>query len=233
MRKLLAVLAVVSFLAAPLAALSQDGEGRVRLRDRIEAWNLTQDWVGDGQYSVVFFDEEAFEDIFNEEYMGMVRFGLGWYPAENLSINWYTCGLYDTGRALGSYSGKRSDEDVELYVVPLQLNVRYRFKYLDNQLFVPSVYIGGDYWYFQEVNDESDNVVGDKLGWHWGADLGILLDGIDPGAAHRMAMDWNIDDTLLVLGYEQLIVGEWEDGLEFSGAAYSLGIRFETEGVRD
>ncbi len=197
---------------------------------RTRAWQLTQSWMGEGDYSGVIFEEDAFEDLFEKDYFPMVRFGLCWYPVENVSLGLYTGGLYEAGHAIGTVTGEESEEDSELYVLPVMLDLRLRFRFLEDQLIVPSLRAGGDYWYFQELNDYADNVEGDKTGYHWGGDLAFLLDPIDPRAAHRMAKTWNVDDTYLVLGYQSYYVGEGEDGLKFSGSAYSVGIRFETAG---
>ena len=101
---------------------------------------------------------------------------------------------------------------------------------MHRQLLVPSLWAGVDYWYFREVNHFDDNVDGDKSGYHWGADLAILLDPIDEWSAHFLKKDFGIEDTYLVAGYEWLRVGEAEDGLEFSGELYTVGVRFEIVG---
>ncbi|HUT51959.1 MAG TPA: hypothetical protein VM658_01075 [bacterium] len=200
------------------------------LKRRIQDWRDRQDWVGEGSYGSVTLDEEAFEQIFGHRSYSLVRFGWGWYPAPNLCLVGVAGGMYNAGHSVGSISGKSSGEAVELYVLPLQWNVRYRFAFVEDQFMVPSVWAGVDYWYFQELNEFRDNVDGDKSGWHWGADVAFLLDKLDPEAAHHMKMDYGIDGTYLVAGYEALMVGEAEDGLKFSGSLYSIGLRFEVAG---
>lgn len=201
-------------------------ERRIRLKRSIQGWEDTQEWYVEGSYSGIFFNEEAFDDIFDRDYMPMVRFGSGWYAAPNLSLGLHVGGIYDVGRGIGTITGASSG-DVTLFVVPVQLNLRYRFLFLEDQILVPSVWAGADYWYFQEVNEHFENVDGDKAGFHLGGDLSILLDPAEPRSANKLKQNFGIDDTYLCLGYEYLNVGGDGGGLDFSGAAYTVGLRFE------
>lgn len=225
-----AALAAV-LLLLPLATWAQEEAGsKPGIRSRLEAWQNSQTWSSEASYSAVAFDEEAFETVFGRDRYSLLRFGGAWYPVRNLSLGCYMGGMYESGQAVGEITGEESGEDLELYVLPAQLTLRYELNFLEDQFFVPSVFGGGDWWYFQETSSFEDNVDGDKSGYHWGADLGILLDAIDPGAAHVMKRDWGVSDTYLTVGYEYLTVGEDEDGLEFSGELYSVGLKFSIGG---
>ncbi len=221
---LLFVLAVL-FPAVSMSKVEKDG-----IKKRIEAWQKTQDFNFGGSFAMVSFDEEAFETVFDKESHPLVRFFSGWYPAENLSFDLSMGGMYETGRAVGEISGEPSAELVELYVLPVQLNIRYRFKFLEDQLIVPSVWAGADYWVFQEQNEEEDDVEGDKSGWHYGADIGILLDTFDRSAASTIKRDYGIEDTYFFIGYEKQTIGDDEDGLSFTGENFSVGVRFDIAG---
>ncbi|NWG76179.1 MAG: hypothetical protein HXY24_16530 [Rubrivivax sp.] len=204
----------------------------IELEKRILDWQRRQSWMGEWSFSSVMFSEEAFEKVFQNQTMPMMRFGSAWYPVENLSSGIYLGALLERGHEIGTLSGKTSAEITELYVFPVQWNLRYRFQFLEDQLIVPSLQIGLDWWWFHEWNSYSDDVDGDKAGWHWIADVGFLLDPLDPFAANQMKKFWNVDDTYLVLGYEDLRVGEGEDGLRFSGQAWTIALRFETRGQK-
>jgi hypothetical protein len=227
-----ALLSVMVLAAWPGQAGSEQPAGRVSLKERLTAWNKTQSWMGDMEYLLVRFDEPAFEKIYGKEVYPLLQFGLAWYPVENLSIGWYTGGMYESGHAIGAINGKSSGEATELYVIPLELKLRYRFAYVENQWVVPSVWVGADYWWFKELNRSEDNVQGHKLGWDWGGDVALLLDRLDPAAARYMKMDLGVDDTYLVFGYQAQSVGGSGDGLSFDSWAYTLGLRFETAGVK-
>jgi hypothetical protein len=223
-------LVLAALLLVPAARAQESGTARDNVKHRIKDWQARQDSMGEGTYSAVTFDEKAFEKIFGHQTYPVIRFGLGWYPVRNLCLEGVAGGMYQAGHAVGSISGKSSGEAVELYVLPLQLNLRYRFAFVDDQFVVPSVWAGADYWYFRELNQFRDNVSGDKSGWHYGADVAFLLDPLDPEAAHHMKLDWGIAGTYLVAGYEALMVGEAGGGLKFSGSLYSIGLRFEVVG---
>ena len=214
--------------AAGAAGFVQPESGGIKAR--LEAWQSTQSWSGEALYSQVVFDEEAFEKVLGRESFPMVRIGSGWYPVTNLSLVTLVGGMYESGYAIGAITGEESGEEVSLYVLPVQLNLRYRFSFMEEQVVIPSVWAGLDYWYFREINEFDDNVEGDKSGYHYGADLALLLDVFDPVAAFHMKRDYGIESTYLFAGYEWLTVGESEDGLRFSGELWSVGLRFEIVG---
>jgi len=225
-------LALAFLFAFPHAVLCRD-EDEPGVRERLERWVNSQDRAFGGSYSQVMFEMEAFEDFFDQEMFPMVRCYSSWYPLDNLFIELSLGGMYETGKAVGLVTGEESEEDVQFYVVPVQLNLGYSFNFWEDQWVVPQVWGGGDWWYFQEINDFGDNVDGEKTGWHYGASLGFLLDALDPRSAARMKRLWGIEDTYLMAVYEQAFVGENDDGIEFSGSFYSLGIRFEISGRSD
>lgn len=231
-RLLVPVFLAVVLSALPLlpAGAGESAPESGNLKSRIQAWQKSQDYMGEALYSQVRFEEEAFEKVFGRSTFPMVGFGSGWYPVKNLCLGFYLGGMYETGSAVGAISGKGSGEDTAIYILPVRLNLAYRFSFVDEQIVVPSVWAGFDYWYFREVNEFADNVDGDKSGWHWGAELAFLLDSLDRGAAHFLKRDFGIDSTYLTAGYQGFSVGESEDGLRFSGDLYSVGLRFEVSG---
>jgi len=225
---------LIAALAVFLVALLSGGEAAARAKQnslgaRLEAWADEQSVTGGVSYSGVFFDRGYYEDFFGKEWFPLLRFHGGWAPIENLYLGWSVGGMFETGRAIGELTGERGEARVQLYVLPVQLNLRYRFKFMDNQAVVPSVWVGYDWWRFQERVDREDDLDGDKTGWHWGADLAFLLDLLDPDAAAGMKRDFGITDTYLFLGYEQMQVGRDERGFDFSGAVFMVGLRFDVE----
>ncbi len=202
-------------------SVNEDG-----IKARLKAWCLTQTWSGGASFSGVVFDDDIYEEVFDKDHLPMVRFYSGWHPVQNLSLEFSVGGLYESARSVGIGTGEESEETYEFYVLPVQVQARYSFMVSEDQWAVPSVYAGGDWWYFFEKN--GDEVEGDKSGYHFGADIALLLDPLDPSAATNMKKHWNIDNTYLCLGYEYMEVGENDDGLRFSGQVYTVGLRFET-----
>jgi hypothetical protein len=232
MKPVYKIFALILALAIFIPAQSFSKVSSDEIKKRIEDWQKTQDFNFGGSYSLVSFDEEAFETIFDKENYSLVRFFSGWYPVENLSLDSSIGGMYDAGKAVGEITGGRSGEVVELYILPVQFSIRYRFKFLEDQFIVPSIWGGGDYWLFNELNEEEDDVEGDKWGWRYGADIGFLLDPIDTSAASAIKRNYGIDDTYFVIGYEKQSIGEEENGLSFTGENYSVGIRFDIAGEK-
>jgi len=219
---LVATMAVLFFSQSPRAqSVNEDG-----IKARLKAWYLTQTWSGGASFSGVVFDDDIYEEVFDKDHLPMARFYSGWHPVQNLSLELSLGGLYESARSVGISTGEESKETYEFYVLPVQARARYSFMVSEDQWAVPSIYAGGDWWYFFEKN--GDEVDGDKSGYHAGADVALLLDPLDPTAARNMKKHWNIDNTYLVLGYEYMEVGENDDGLRFSGQAYTVGLRFET-----
>ena len=227
-------LTLIILLAVPGMAIAQSGpspdENGPGLKKRVEAWIDGQDRAMSGSYSGVVFEEEAFDDIYDDEYYPMIRLGSYWYPVENLYLGVLVGGMYETGETVGALTSARSGLDAELTVIPVQVDLGYKFDFWDKQILVPYVWGGYDWWYFEEDLEEADDTEGDKNGWHWGAGVGILLDPMDKPAAATMKRWWGVDDTYLVLAYEEARVGEDEDGIDFSGVMYSAGLRFELRG---
>lgn len=221
MKRMLALALVVAFL--PAAALAAEEE---TVKSRVKAWAASQETSLYGGYSLLYYDDPIFEQVIGRDYQPLVRLGGGWYPVPNLALEYAVGGMYEQAQTVGAISGEGSGEDFEFWVAPVEVGLRYRFKFIDNQFVVPSVFAGYDWWYFREERDSDDVVDGDKRGWHWGADLGILLDPIDPEGAFSMRKDWGVNDTYLCLGYEALEM-EADGGLDFSGEIYTVSLRFD------
>jgi len=152
---------------------------------------------------------------------------LNWtlYPVRNLGVIAGVGGLYAAGHAQGLESGKSSGEELKLYVIPGQLSLSYRFDFLNEQVFVPSLQAGGDYWAFIEDNEFQDDVKGGKSGWHAGAGLGILLDRLEWESAFRLESDFGIENVFLEVSAQKTWMNH--EGLDFSGLVYSAGFLFE------
>lgn len=178
-------------------------------------------------YSFYYFDaSEIYEDYFDKEFIEPFGLSIGWYPVRNLDLILRVGYGERKGEAKGIISGKESEEEVKLVVVPIQAEVGYRFDFFNEQFLVPSVGLGYDYWYFNQENEYSDDVDGDKTGWHVFAGLAILLDRLDPSSKLPLQQDWGIENVFLNLEMRWCWIEE-EDGFDFSGVGYSAGLLFE------
>ena len=172
-----------------------------------------------------FEEEEIFEEVFDQEHFDPIGIRFGGFPLKNLEIAFGVGYVQEKGYGVGS-GGIPSGEEVRFTIVPVQLELCYRLDFLEEQLLVPSVGVGWDWWYFKEDNEFADDVEGDKTGWHGVIGLGILLDRIDPSSRFYLQNEWGIENVFLEITYRY---GEFEkeDGFNFSGVGYSIGLRSE------
>ena len=219
-------IAVIVLFLLPSLAPAQVAESP-GLKARVKAWAQTQEWSMSGSFTATVFEQDAWKEVLGKDYLPLIRFSSSWYPVTNLSLETAVGGMYEEGAAIGSITGEASGEDFKFYAAPVEINLRYRFRFLDNQILVPSVWAGADWWYFKEDNDFSPDVEGTKTGYRLGADLGLLLDALDPPAAHTMKRDYGVNDTYLCLGYERAAVGDRNQGLSFTGDYYLVSLRFD------
>lgn len=225
MKRTLTAVVLLSLLL-PAVSWAAPATQTETLKRRVKSWAAGEEWSMSGGYSLVTFEDPVWKDMLDKDSLPLLRFGFGWYPLPNLALDLSLGGMYEKAEAVGSISGTRSGEEYELYLFPVEAGVRYRFRFLEKQWIVPSVFAGYEWWYFKEDPDGGDVVEGDKTGWRYGADIGFLLDPLDPVSAHRLKLDWNVSDTYLCLGYEVLAMNA-ESGLDFSGELITLGLRFD------
>ncbi len=173
-----------------------------------------------------FQQEDAFKEIYGREYFEPFGISFGGYPIRNLGINLNIGYAQKLGYARGELTGETSGEKLRLILVPIQLELNYRFDFLEEQLLVPSVSVGGDWWYYKEHKYEEKDVEGDKSGWHAGAGLSILLDRIDPTTRFTLQDEFGIENVFLHLEVRWCWL-ESGDGLDLSGVGYSAGLLIE------
>jgi len=178
-------------------------------------------------YSFYYFDQAAiFNEFFDKEFIEPFGISLGWYPVRNLDLQVRAGYAERKGTTIGIKSGLPSEEEVRLMVIPAQAELIYRFDFFNEQFLVPSGGAGYDYWYFQEDNEFSGNVEGDKTGWHATAGLALLLDRVDPSGKLALEQDFGIENVFLNLEARWCWL-EQENGFDFSGVGYSAGLMFE------
>jgi hypothetical protein len=169
-------------------------------------------------------DSDNFDKIFHQTYLTPFMLSLGSYPIRNLSVNLNAGYAQAKGTAVAEGGTESSGETVKLTVIPVQLEVTYRFDYFDEQLLVPVVGLGGDYWYYKEDNQYSKDVEGFKGGWHATAGVGILLDRLDPTS--RIALkEYGIENVVLEI--EGRYCSMETKGLNLSGIGASVGLLIE------
>ncbi len=117
------------------------------------------------------------------------------------------------------------------YLIPVDVAARYRFNYYDDQVLVP--FIGGGFDFYHLRNDKAlaeedrDNDKW-KYGYHGVGGVQILLDYFSPDQARDMKNNWKIENTYLNAEVKYSVVDNFSaDDLDLGGIIYTAGLRFE------
>ena len=123
--------------------------------------------------------------------------------------------------------GGRSDDNVMLTALPVNLSLGLRGDFVKHQLVVPAVGASLEAWPWKQEPYGSGTISGMKTGWSWNAGLQLLLDRMDPSAASKLRVRTGIDDTYLTFSYRSQQVGDPDEGLYYSGSVAALGLKFD------
>lgn len=127
----------------------------------------------------------------------------------------------------------RSADQARMQWFPLSLGATGRLHIIDDQPFVPYAGAGIDWIFYREdaLDTEgaaitSSRLTGSKQGWHWHAGGNILLDLFAPARAAKLEALTGINDTWLTLEFRDQTMKN-DGGFDFSGWAFSLGLRLD------
>lgn len=141
-------------------------------------------------------------------------------------------GLYSDTGGQSTTDGTTSSDSDKLTAFPLSLEGTLRLDFWKEQPVVPFGRLGGDAWIWNETWSSSNDASGGgdttagTFGWHWGAGLFLLLDGIDEGSASRLETTAGINDTYLVAEYQQTYsLGDKK--LDFTSTEVTFGLKFD------
>ncbi|MES1210499.1 MAG: MXAN_2562 family outer membrane beta-barrel protein, partial [Pseudomonadota bacterium] len=109
-------------------------------------------------------------------------------------------------------TGMLSGDTSTMKVVPMNLSLVYRFDYfLETRKIplVPFAKLGLDYAYWQ-ITDGNDNIATDStggharggtMGWHVAGGLALVIDFLDPDAAHDFDEDLGVNHTAITFEF--------------------------------
>jgi len=125
-------------------------------------------------------------------------------------------------------SGGKSDDNVELTALPVNVSLNLRGDFWKHQPIVPAVGASIEAWpWKQDPYYGAGTLGGTKTGWSWNAGIQILLDRIDPRAASKLRVRSGIDDTYLTVTYRDQTIGENGSGLIYSGQVIGIGLKLD------
>jgi hypothetical protein len=144
------------------------------------------------------------------------------------------------GRALDPKTGteKKSTDTTVFNIVPLTLDVAYRFDWLAQKKDIPLtpfVKVGLDYYFWWVLNATGDVASsgegrgsGGKFGWHASFGLALLLDWVDSDTANDFDVNVGVNNTYLFAeGVISRVDNFGSDGLDLGSEAFLFGLLFE------
>jgi hypothetical protein len=116
---------------------------------------------------------------------------------------------------------------VNYELAPLNVFVLFRGVFNENQWLVP--YAGGGWTriYYREQTEAQGTARGSADGYHGRAGLQLLLDEIDPRAAHNLYTDYGIHHTYLFGEIQVTDVKVGTPSINIGGKSYLMGLLFE------
>ena len=146
-----------------------------------------------------------------------------------------------TGNApVANGTGLPSGDQSQLKVIPVSLSLIYRFDYFLQERGFPLVPFGkvGLDWAYWQITDGNGNIAdadsgghgrGGTFGWHVAGGVALVLDFLDPDAAHDFDQDLGVNHTALTFEfYHSDISGLGEaNRLHVGDTNWTLGLLLE------
>lgn len=123
-------------------------------------------------------------------------------------------------------------------IIPIRGSLIYRFDWLAQHTAIPlsaSVKLGPDFYRWRIADGtgdtaefDGDTASGWKTGWHFAANLQLLLDVIDPGTAAAFDLAWGVNNSYLFAELMMTRVDDFGgDGFDLSDNIWLFGLSFE------
>jgi hypothetical protein len=123
----------------------------------------------------------------------------------------------------------QSDEQLNLYVIPLSASGIYHFQYADRQVVAPYVEGGLDYFGIFEISSQATSISSLKFGGgaaaHYAAGLQIQLDFLDRSGVFHMYKEYGIQHLYFLGGVRQFVA--LSSVFDFSAVMFEGGFAFE------
>ncbi len=208
--------------------------------------------INAGDYKPSKIDEEEglsakpYKEIFNNKSEFMFKLGLdyelfqrfGTFSAGTMAGFWQVL-----GKGIYNYQGSTSEksQDTTVFnIIPLELNLIYRFDYYAVNASIPLVpYVKGGldyyiYWItdargdisrYQNSENKTFEGYGGKTGYHYAGGLMFLLDWIDRETAADFDMEFGVNNSyIFVEFYRAIIDGFGSSGFDLSNTGLFFGL---------
>ncbi len=190
--------------------------------------------------------QKPYKEIFNDKSELMFKTGLDYDIFQSLgtlSIGGTTGFWQVVGKGIYNYSGvstEKSSDTTVFNILPVELNMIYKFDYYANHTNFPLVpYIKGgfDYYIFWITDSHGDvsryqasenktfEGYGGKTGYHYSGGMMFLLDWIDRETAADFDMDFGVNNSYLFIEiFQSIINGFGSNGFDLSNSGLFFGL---------
>jgi len=128
-------------------------------------------------------------------------------------------------------AGMRTDEEIDLTLIPIPLVAVLRVDVLARELDIPLLLagkIGLDMLLWDEDVGERQGGSGVAFGLRWGAEIALELDFFDRAAARSLDEEWGINHTYILFEYFGSTASDGVEGgtLELGDQTWAIGLGF-------
>jgi len=187
---------------------------------------LTPHWSVEVKGGFFYPDIENWKDFYGDDRTGHYAGSLAYKLFRQLEVGIESGYIKDRGRAYAPLNALITG-NVVYEVVPVNVFVLIRGVFSETQWLVP--YVGGGWtrMYYREKIEDQATVRGSADGVHGRAGLQILLDNMDPHAAHNLFTDYGIYHTYLFGEVQVMDVKVGTPSINIGGKSYLAGFLFE------
>jgi len=157
--------------------------------------------------------------------------------AGGLTITWINQSNFETTVGVGlkalnaeavTSSGRRTGQDSTLLIVPVEFTVRYRFQYIEKQMFIPYIDGGvqGDY-YNEDIKDHGDES-GFTAGYHGSLGVRMSLNAFAADDSEVFYQITGVKETFLVMqGRYEVIDRFGQEEFDLGGWVLTMGVELQ------
>lgn len=189
---------------------------------------------------------KPYADIFSGAawQLSLARDSKVWERFGTLSLGFSAGYWSQSGYGREQATGSASTDTTTLSIVPITLDLVYRFDELEKAWgipFIPYAKLGGVYglWWMRDgvdnlarwsdANGKSKEAMGGTGGWHATAGMRFLLDVLEPMAARSFDIEMGVNHSYLFAEYQMLRLNDFgnKKSLNLSADLFSFGIAFD------
>ena len=157
--------------------------------------------------------------------------------AGGLTIAWINRSNFETAVGVGfkalnaealTSSGRKTGQDSTLIIVPVELTIRYRFEYVERQIFIPYVGAGLQGVYYNEDIEDFGDENGFTAGYHGSLGVRMSVNTFAPEDSEVFYQFTGVKETFLFMeGRYEVIDRFGKEDFDLGGMVLTMGVEFE------